>query len=344
MESELVTFGRTTREHEVGRLPVRVVRARGHLRHHAAHPIAQVPVTPIRRADVVHVHHLHSTPSRLAALVANAVGTRTAVTDHGLAGRDVAGLVPRLFDAFLPVSQYAADAVAAPPTRTTVIYGGADPRRFRPDAQPRSGVLYVGRLTPHKGVDRLIAALPERATLTIVGTGGHDRRAPERDYARHLRLLARHKDVRLLGAVSDDELPALYRRAAVVAVPSVHRTCYGRDVAVSELLGLTTLEAMASATPVVASRLGGLPEVVVHGVTGYLTTPGDVVELRARLAQLLADAAHARELGAAARCRVLERFTWDACARRCLGVYDGLVRRSKREIRRTRSATPTPEP
>ena len=339
-----MTFGPTKRADDVDGLRVMVIRARGHLRHHPAHPIAPVPVAAIRRVDVVHLHHLHSAPGRLAALVANAVGTRTAVTDHGLAGRDVVGLASRLFDAYLPVSRYAADLSGAPSNRTTVVYGGADPQRFCPGSEVRSGVLYVGRLTPHKGVDRLIAALPEDVTLTIAGTGGHDREPPERDYVQHLRLLAGIQDVRFLGAVPDRELPVLYRRAAVVAVPSVHRTVYGKDVPVSELLGLTTLEAMASGTPVVASNVGGLAELVVDGVTGHLTTPGDVDELRTRLVRLITDAAHGRRLGWAARRRVLEQFTWDACARRCLGVYEALITRSKRDIRRTRSATPTPGP
>ena len=123
----------------------------------------------------------------------------------------------------------------------------------------------------------------------------------------------------------DPELPALYRSAAVVAVPSVHRTVYGTDVAVSELLGLSTLEAMASGTPVVASRLGGLPELVVDGETGYLVEPGDVAALRARLALVLGDPAAAHRLGEAARARAVERFTWDACARRCLAVYEALI-------------------
>ena len=84
-------------------------------------------------------------------------------------------------------------------------------------------------------------------------------------------------------------------------LPSVSRTCYGRAIAVSELLGLTVLEAMASGTPVIASRIGGLREVVDDGVTGFLVEPGDVGALRARLAQVLGDPALAARLGRAAQ-------------------------------------------
>src|SRR5207253_1960845 len=147
----------------------------------------------------------------------------------------------------------------APPERTRVIYGGADPGRFCPEpSASRDGVLFVGRITPHKGIDRLISALPGGAHLKVAGSTGHDPRPPERDYPRLLRRLASGKEVDFLGPVPDRELPDLYRGAVALALPSVERTCYGREVRVSELLGLAALEAMASGTPVVCSRLGGL--------------------------------------------------------------------------------------
>ncbi len=123
----------------------------------------------------------------------------------------------------------------------------------------------------------------------------------------------------------DDLLPSLYRQAAVLVLPSVHHTCYGREIPVSELLGLVVLEAMASGTPVVCNRLGGLPEVVQHGLTGFLVEPGNVAELRERLAELLRDPPLVRRLGRNARALVLERFTWQACAERCLAAYTELV-------------------
>jgi glycosyltransferase involved in cell wall biosynthesis len=186
-------------------------------------------------------------------------------------------------------------------------------------------VLFVGRLTPHKGVDRLIAALPPGARLQVAGSTGHDPQPPERDYPWLLRQLAADRDIEFLGPVSDALLPALYRQAAVLALPSVHRTCYGREIRVSELLGLVVLEAMASGTPVVCSRLGGLVEVVQHGVTGFLVEPGDVAELRERLAELLQNPILARRMGRNARELVLARFTWRACAERCLAAYGELV-------------------
>ncbi len=325
---ELITFGPNPSDmREPGGLRLRTLRPLAFLHNHPAHALAPGLPAALAGADIVHTHHMRSTPSRVAAVAARVRGQTTVVTDHGLTGSSWGGLLPRLFDRFLTVSAYSARELGAPPARTRVIYGGADPRRFFPDRDAdRHGVLFVGRITPHKGIDRLIAALPPNTSLRIAGSEGHDPVLPERDYPHLLRRLAAGRAVSFLGAVSDEELPALYRQAAVLALPSVHRTCYGRHIRISELLGLVLLEAMISGTPVVCSRLGGLPEVVEHGVTGFLVEPGDEAELRERLDELLRDPPLARRLGRNARELALERYTWDACAARCLDAYAELGR------------------
>jgi glycosyltransferase involved in cell wall biosynthesis len=338
VDCELVTFGDSADEwHEPGGLRVRVLRSVAHVGGHPAQPVAAGVSGALAGADVIHAHQLRTVPTRMAAAV-KAVARlrrtsppRLVVTDHGLGRGGWFGrfaVVPRLVDRFLTVSRFSAETLRAPPSRTAVVYGGVDEQRFRPDpSAPRAGVLFVGRLTPHKGVDRLIRAMPAGVPLTIVGTAGHDARPPERDYPELVRRLAAERglDVRFRTAVDDDELRGLYRHATVVVLPSVEVTCYGRRVAISELLGLALVEAMASGTPVVASRVGGLPEVVTDGVTGYLVEPGDVAGLRERLEQLTGDGAFARGMGDAARDAVVERFTWDHCARRCLGAYRALI-------------------
>jgi glycosyltransferase involved in cell wall biosynthesis len=332
VDCELISFAREARAwRDSYGLRIRSLRSVTLLGGHPAHPLALGLGHALSGTDIVHTHQLRSAPSRLAALHARIRGIPTAVTDHGLGGGNWAGLLPRLFDRFLTVSAYSARELAAPASQTRVVYGGADPARFWPDPDARRrGVLFVGRLTPHKGVDRLIEALPTNADLRVVGSAGHDPDAPERDYPKLLRSLAGQRRVEFLGVVADADLPALYRGAQVLALPSVHVTRYGRQIRVSELLGLAGIEAMASGTPVVASSLGGLPEVVEHGVTGFLVEPGNVADLRERLAQILGDPPLAERLGRNARERFFERFTWEACAGRCLAAYSELVSNSAR--------------
>ena len=326
VDCELVTFGRrASLVREASGLRVTTLRAVGRLGGHPVHPVPPGLPRALAGADLVHAHQARSVPAILAGLWSRLRGTPAVVTDHGL-GRAWwgGGLLP-LFDRFLPVSEFSARELRTSPDRTRVIHGGVDTDRFRPDpAEPRDGVLFVGRITPHKGLERLLAALPVGAALTVVGSEGHDPRPPERDYPALIRRLAAGRDVRFLGPVPDAELSGLYRRARVFVLPSVDRTCYGKDVRISELLGLAVLEAMASGTPVVCSRIGGVPEIVRDGETGFLVRPGDVGELHERLSQLLADRRLAERLGRTGREWVLERFTWETCARRCLEAYGEL--------------------
>jgi glycosyltransferase involved in cell wall biosynthesis len=324
VDCELVTFGRSARTvREPGGLRVRVLRPWARLRGHPAHPVNPALPAVLAGADVVHTHHMRSAPSRVAAVASRMAGRPLAVTDHGLGGGGWCGLLPRLFDRFLVVSRFSGRTLGGPPDRTVVVYGGADPARYHPPGrgEEREGVLFVGRLTPHKGVDLLIGAVPPDVPLTVVGTGGHDPRPPESGYPGLLARLARGRRVRFVTRADDAAVAALYRRAAVVCLPSVHVTCYGRRVEISELLGLAAIESMASGTPVVCSRLGGLPEIVRHGETGFLVEPGNVAELRDRIATVLDGQRLARRLGDSARLLALERFTWRACAQRCLAAY-----------------------
>jgi glycosyltransferase involved in cell wall biosynthesis len=327
-ECELVTFGpRRSCFVESGGLRVRTLRAIGYIGRHPAHPLAPGLLAAVDGADIIHTHHMRSTPSRLAALLAQLHHCPVVTTDHGLQGGDWFGLLPRLFDRFVTVSEYSARVLNVPADRVRVVYGGADPKRFKPNPLgSREGVLFVGRITPHKGVDRLIAALPPGCRLTIAGSVGHDPDPPERDYPELLARMADGRAVRFLGTAPDVCLQDLYRSAEVFVLPSVHDTCYGRSVATSELLGLSVIEAMASGTPVICSAIGGVPEIVEHGLTGFLVEPGNVAELRERLSEILRNPRLARRIGSRAREDVLERFTWRACADRCLAAYSELRR------------------
>jgi starch synthase len=139
-------------------------------------------------------------------------------------------------------------------------------------------------------------------------------------------LLARGKDVTFAGKVADARLPDLYRSVRALVLPSVYETCFGTRVRISELLGLSAIEAMASGTPVICSRIGGLPEVVQDGVTGLVVEPGDVAALGDAIRRVVGDRAAAERMARAGRERALESFTWDRCALRCLSVYESMSR------------------
>jgi glycosyltransferase involved in cell wall biosynthesis len=189
----------------------------------------------------------------------------------------------------------AARRLGAPDVR--VIPSGVDlPAEVGAEAAPPE-VLYAGRLSAEKGVLDLVAAA-DGMNLVVAGDGP---------------LRARVPGAR--GFVPNNELQALYGRAAVVACPS-HR----------EGFGVACLEAMAHARPVVAGDVGGLRDLVVDGETGYLVPPRDVAALREALERLLADRELRRRLGEAGRRRAAARFSWERATEETLAAYAEVVR------------------
>lgn len=153
-------------------------------------------------------------------------------------------------------------------------------------------VLFVGRLSPEKGVVELVEAA-RGMKLVVAGDGPLREKVPG-----------------ALGFVARDQVGALYDRAAVVACPSSR-----------EGFGMSCAEAMAHARPVVACPVGGLLDLVVDGETGLFVPPGDVLALRSALEKLLADGELRRRMGEAGRRRILERFTWGPMLDRLLEAY-----------------------
>lgn len=277
------------------------------------------------QADIVHVCQYGTVTAQLLALVSRLRRKPVFVTDHGSGGLTLARRVglERAFTGYLCVSQFAAEG--APADRIRIVYGGVAPDRFSPGARsPEPFALFVGRLLPHKGIDWLIQSLPPGRRLVIAGRPD-DTAAP--GYLGHLRELARDAPVQFRIDPGDRELLQLYQSASVTVLPSVWTDLDGRTRRLPELLGLTLLESMACATPVIASRLGPLPEVVDLSC-GALVEPGDQPALGAALEQLLGDPGQVARLGEAARSRVLERFTWPAVAQRILSAYRELGRHS----------------
>ena len=219
------------------------------------------------------------------------------------------------------------------PARVHVVHNGSDTDAYRPDppvdALERHGVpldrpyvLFVGRITRQKGLPHLLAAARhlDPGTVLVLCASSPDTPEIGDEVARAVALL---RDERGADSViwieeqaSLDDVRQLLTHAAVFACPSVY-----------EPLGIVNLEAMACEAPVVASAVGGIPEVVVDGVTGLLVPydPEDPAALEAGLAEainsLVADPERARAMGRAGRERAIADFGWDAIARRTVEVY-----------------------
>ena len=209
-----------------------------------------------------------------------------------------------------------------------VVPPGVDIERFRPiaaDARPaaraRLGldpeaplVVGVSRLVPRKGFDVLIDAVAglDGVHLVLAGSG--------RDAARLARRARRlGPRVRLLGRVDDADLPRLYACADVFAMPCRER--WGGLEA--EGFGIVFLEAAACGVPVVAGRGGGAAEAVVDGETGSVVDPRSVAEVGAAIERMLGDAELRARLGAAARSRAENDFSYDALVARLAPLAAG---------------------
>jgi glycosyltransferase involved in cell wall biosynthesis len=267
--------------------------------------------------------------SSIVASWARLTGRRVFVTDLGGGGWDLSAYLntDSWYHGHLHLSEYSRRIFGHEhEARAHVIGGGVDVQKFSPAPQPppRRSVLFVGRLLPHKGVDDLIHALPEGVSLRIAG--------PDPDPVTRTRLvdLARGKDVTFLHYLDDHALVDEYRRALCVVLPSVYRTTDGRETKVPELLGQTLLEGMACGIPAICTRVASMPEVVEDGVTGFVVPPNDPGGLADRLTWLRDHPEEVVRMGAAARRRVLDRFTWPAVVSRCLSHYEAVSRLADR--------------
>ncbi|QBJ93409.1 glycogen synthase [Streptomyces seoulensis] len=212
--------------------------------------------------------------------------------------------------------------------RVHVVHNGIDTALYRPDpgtdALRRHGidperpyVLFVGRITRQKGVPQLLRAVREidPGTQVVLCAGAPDTPEIDREFRDRFQELGavRSGVFWIPQMLPRAEVVQLLTHAAVFVCPSVY-----------EPLGIVNLEAMACGTPVVASRVGGIPEVVDDGRTGLLVdTDGDFEGNLARaLDSVLADPAAARRMGEAGRARAVGEFGWDAVARRTAGLYE----------------------
>jgi len=276
------------------------------------------------RADVVHTH-AHFSVNTVARLAGRLAGARVLAHMHvenvfraGPGGRvqiAVDNATARLCFAIVAVSESTRLSLLRqgyPASRSSTVWNGIELRDPVPPVRLANGptILEVARLAEVKGQRLLIEALPALdAVAVLVG------RDLEQDgsYEAELRAGADRLGVadRVVFAGYREDVPALLAGCDVFCLPSS-----------AEGLPLVVLEAMAAGKPVVATAVGGVPELVVHGETGLLVPAGDLDALRRALADLLADPERARRLGETGRERVRASFTAAAASERILKIYE----------------------
>jgi len=317
--TRLLSFGPRRRRETDGPLAISVHEPLCWVRGMRNNPFSLGFLAELTEVDVIHCVAWNTLVTDLAVLFAKTTGRKVFVTDvGGGASVTLANRLPiaRWVDRFLLIAEEGGAQFLAHRERWSILFAGIDTERFQPgDGLQRAGVLYVGRLLPHKGIDVLIAAMDPGVPLRIVGRRYHD------EYFALLQRLAVGKDVTFVTGATDEQILSFYQSAAVAVLPSVNRTVYGDTTALPELLGFTAMEAMACGAPVVVSRVGGMHHVVDDGVTGYLVPPSDPEALRDRLQLLLGDPELAADMGRAARRRIANLFTWDRVTERCLEAY-----------------------
>lgn len=288
--------------------------------------------------DLIHAHAFGYFPMFAGGLAEMMRGVPLVVTPHSDVGDT--SIAKRLLNwAVPPVTLRRAQRVIAvtsgeavrlrqlgvAPERIRMIPNGVDLREFSPSRAPHSprdqtSILFVGRCYPRqKGLEHLIRSLallrePRNISLRIVGEdwGG----------VTQLRMLSKslgvEQQVQFAGRESRGELIRSYLSADVFVLPSLF-----------EPFGIVLLEAMAAGLPVVASRVGGIPEIVEDGATGILVQPGDATALSLALETLISDPPLRQRMGQAGRRRA-EKYSWEIIIPRIREVYEEAISESDR--------------
>ena len=253
-------------------------------------------------------------------------------------------------DAVVAVSQETKEDILrlfdVPEERVPVIYNGIDPDEYRPvhdnavlekyGIDPETPfVLFVGRITRQKGIVHLVNAIQHLnpGTQIVLCAGAPDTPGIADEMENAVNTARKHFDGRIIWIkemISAPEKITLYSHAQVFCCPSIY-----------EPFGIINLEAMACETPVVASRVGGMKEIILPGETGLLipleqqtespfeaTNPDRFArDLAAGINELIQNPALCEKMGKAGRERVLEKFRWTAIARETLALYEQVCSR-----------------
>jgi glycogen synthase len=328
-------------------------------------------VAAMREADVVHCHTWYT--HFAGCLVRDLFQIPLVLTTHSLepnrpwkeeqlgTGYRVSTWLEQIAyhkaDGIIAVSEAMKDDVRrcyqVPAERIGIIPNGIDTAEYapHPDTEAlrshridpdRPYILFVGRITPQKGIFHLLAATPKlrKGTQVVLCAASADTPSMREALRQQVDEINRSGDLRVIWIerhLAQSEMIPLYSAAAAFVCPSVY-----------EPFGIINLEAMACGTPVVASQVGGIPDIVCHGTTGFLVPYAPISELNpeprdpATFAQDLARKVNAilddpdmgRDMGRQGMRRARERFSWSAIAGRTLAFYKSLSFHSSGEQNR----------
>lgn len=274
-----------------------------------------------RRARWCTVYHAHNW--KLAERMDYGRGSRRALAVRVGAHLDVS--IARGCDAVIAISAFMKREIATTAgiseTKISVLTNMVAPHMLRvPEAVRDLNVVYVGRIAAEKGLDLLLRAMPAvvarrpETQLTVIGPvrGGTERGGFFAGCARLVDELQLRGHVRFAGMVPNAQLSGWLARARVVAVPSVW----------NEPCGLAAIEALACGTPVVCTRVGGLPEIVEDGRAGAVVEPHNPAELAAALLRVLADDRLLEWVRGVGRERIAQRHGELTLGRALAGIYE----------------------
>jgi glycosyltransferase involved in cell wall biosynthesis len=231
-------------------------------------------------------------------------------------------IVLRKTDGIVCISTYTKENVQALNQRTWIIPNAVDPRFFEIRRRPLDSptILCVGLISPRKNQNAFIEALVplrEKRAFRLVFLG----KAPSRsDYTEAFhRLVRQYPWTEHAGVLGREGLEEELAKASLLVLPSLEDNC-----------PMVILEAAAAGIPVVASRVGGIPDLVEHDVTGLLFDPHEAADARNCIVQVFEDHLQTKRMAALAKQRAIERFHPVAVARRHLTIYaDTLARRTR---------------
>jgi glycosyltransferase involved in cell wall biosynthesis len=313
-DTTLVGFGPVPQRFHVDGLPVIILPV---LNRNLENPVPG-RFAELAKYDIVHVYEYRAAATSVLTVLSRFLHPQLVMTDVGGGGHSLMQRL-RLYHWIPNVAAISEFSRSLLPTelqaRTRIFRGGIDLERHPFSAAPRKRqVLQVGRIMAHKGINYLVDAAGDDFKVVIAG------HIVDRAYYDHLLDLSRGRDVEFVLEPDDAKVGALYAESAVTVAASVYNDIYGVSHPTSELLGLTLLESMATGTPVVCTAVGGMPEYVSDGATGFVVPPNDSTALRLALRKLVGDEGLRRRMGRAARDSVLG-MSWKALASEYVDYY-----------------------